>query len=77
MQSVSVMIELQIPFYDAEEGAAAERAAVDSGRVVYTWSTSGRSNWFSRGFHLADRLGYVLLPPGLADQIDGLDDGAE
>jgi hypothetical protein len=74
VQQTSIFIEVDTPLYKTDEFAAAGKAAEDSGKVVYTWSASGRSNWLARGFHVADRLGYVLLPGGLPDYLDMEDD---
>ena len=77
MRLLPITVELELPFYEAEEIESAQKDSIDSGHVVYTWSSSGRSNWLSRGLHMADRLGYILLPQGLPDQIDIPDDAPE
>ena len=44
------------------------------GKVAYTWRSVEGSNWLDRGFHVADPVGYVLLPEGLPDWIEMEDD---
>ena len=66
--------------------ADAQAAARGSG-VVYSLCASGPDNWLERGRALADCIGYVVRPAGLADTIDlesddelageGADDGEE
>jgi hypothetical protein len=69
---VTVDIGLKRPtrFYQLEEAASAIRHARRVGLTVYTWKTSGRSNWLERTISNVDALGLVLLPssqPGVID----------
>ena len=42
--------------------------------IIYTWKTTGRSNWLERGMSLVDSLGLVVLPTELPAYIEMRDD---
>lgn len=76
-------LKLLLPVRLIDEGdhdqdvAEALREVERTGGVVYTYHTSGCSNWLKRGFSRVDRLAFVVLPKGLPDYIDMEDDEEE
>jgi hypothetical protein len=66
--------DMALIFFDIQEYAQAKAEALRTGGVVYTWKTSGRSNWLERGVQLADRLGFFVLPDALPSTIEMDDD---
>lgn len=63
-------ISLPVTLYDLEQHADAEACAESSGGQVFSWKTTGRSNWLEKGFSVVDVLALVVLPAGLPDTID-------
>lgn len=60
--------------YDLSElPLALAEARICSGRV-YTYKTSGRSNWLEGQPSVSDALGLVVLPAGQPDYIELPDD---
>ena len=66
---LTLSIDIETEFYNLEEAVRAREIAKASGEEVYTWKTTGRSNWLERRLSCVDALGLVLLPPGLDDTI--------
>jgi len=63
-------VSLPVTLYDLEQHAAAEACAEASGGEVFSWKTTGRSNWLEKGFSVVDVLALVVLPAGLPDVLD-------
>ena len=75
MQTSSLTIVLDnIPMFETDDGQEAVRIANRDGKVLYTWCIEGNVNYLDKGFHLVNRNMYVLLPPGLPDFMDMVDD---
>lgn len=74
---LTLSFEIETDFYQLEEAVQATQIAKASGGEVYTWKTTGRSNWIERRFSCVDSLGLVVLPAGLDDTIEMADDPAE
>jgi hypothetical protein len=70
----SVYLKFDVVLFDTEEVVEARRLASESGGVLYCWKTSGISNWLEKGLSMSDVLAIVVLPNGLPEQIDMLDD---
>ncbi|MEP0815209.1 MAG: hypothetical protein HRF49_11180 [bacterium] len=64
-------------FYHPCQAAHAGRRAEALGKAVYTWCTTGRSNWLERGFHVHDVAGYVLMPSETDEWVEMEEDGEE
>lgn len=62
------------PRMDTERAREAEHQARMLNQAVYSWQSIGHANWLQRGFHPADTLQLVLMPPGLPDHMDLADD---
>jgi hypothetical protein len=62
---VALNVDVDLVFFDTHEQEQAQAHASRTDGAVYTWKTAGRCNWLERGFKLADRLGYFVLPGGL------------
>ena len=77
MMKLQSWLAFELDFYQLEEAVQAQTEAELSGSQVYTWKTTCRCNWLERGFSNVDALGLVVLPVGLGDAIDMLDDPAE
>lgn len=58
-------VRVETTLFETDEVLQCERASREQNKEIYTWCTEGKWNWLERGFRLANRLGYVLLPKGL------------
>jgi len=74
VQLINVTIPLDLELFQLEEALQAEKLAEETNSQIYCWKTIGRSNWLERGLSISDVLGLVVLPKGLPDLIDMLDD---
>jgi len=74
MMQLTLELCLDMRLFQLEEHAAAYRLADISRGEVYTWQSTGRSNWLERGAHLVDALALVVLPRGLPTTIAMPDD---
>ncbi|MEK7681897.1 MAG: hypothetical protein AAB369_03625 [Chloroflexota bacterium] len=71
---LTLQVHLETELFQLEEH---KKAAVFAHRlpgVVYTWKTTGRSNWLERGMSLVDSMGLVVLPAQLPAFIEMPDD---
>ncbi len=73
----TLRVNLSTEFYQLEDATQAERFARKTNQVIYSWKTSGRSNWLERGLSISDVLGLVVLPRDLPEYIDMPDDPDE
>jgi len=67
---VELALYLDVDFYELEDSEQAVAAADKTNRSVYTWKTSGLTNWMERRISNVDALGLVLLPRGMPDCLD-------
>ena len=74
---VALTLYLDSALFMLEEVEEAERVAGATGGAIYSWKTTGRSNWLEQGLSIADVLGLVVLPRGLPDVIEMADDENE
>lgn len=77
-----ISLKIFLPVQVFGQGAPEDREqagllAAKTDGVIYTWHTSGLSNWLTRGISRVDNLGLVVLPKGLPDYIDMADDEPE
>lgn len=72
---MSIYLDMEV--YDIEEIREVERLAAETRSQIYSWKTTGRSNWLDRGLSNVDVLGLVILPQGLPDSIEMTDDVPE
>ncbi len=72
-----LLLEFDVELFDLEELEQAYQKAQQANGVLYSWKTTGISNWLERGVSNVDVLGVVVLPPGLADHIEMPDDEPE
>ncbi len=70
---LTVRAEIDAELFDTNEYDRVQAIVKHSNGVVYTWKTTGHFNWLERGYKLADRLGFLVLPKQLPETID-LDD---
>jgi len=75
---VSLVVQLTLfvekKLFMLEEARKAHELAECTENVVYSWKTSGHSNWLEKGGSLVDVLGFVVLPHGLPPIIEMADD---
>ena len=65
----------EFELYQTEQADEAMRDAQNIGGNVYSWLTTGTSNWLEFGYHWADVLGLVVLPAGYPHLIELASDG--
>lgn len=70
----SLYLKFDAIVFNTDELNEARQLASESNGVLYCWKTSGNTNWLEKGLSLTDVLGIVVLPRGLSQQIDMLDD---
>ncbi|MEP6894078.1 MAG: hypothetical protein ABI986_00590 [Chloroflexota bacterium] len=66
--------KFEFEFFQIEELKNAEQFAEEINGSIYSWKTTGLSNWLERGVSIVDVLGITVLPSGLPDSIDLPDD---
>ena len=69
--------KFEFDFFETEELRSAELFAEEINGSIYSWKTTGLSNWLERSLSIADVLGLVVLPKGMPDWIDLPDDKGE
>jgi hypothetical protein len=74
---VSLDRSFEFEFFELEKVKDAEEYAKTTRSEIYSWKTSGHSNWFEKRLSMADVLGLAVLPKGLPDWIDLPDDEEE
>jgi hypothetical protein len=74
---ISLDSALEFEFYELENAKKAEQFAESIEGEVYSWKTSGYSNWLEKRMSITDVLGLAVLPKGLPDWIDLPDDSGE
>lgn len=74
---LALEVILETKLFQLEEHQKATALARQLPGVVYTWKTTGRSNWLERGISLVDSLGLVVLPAQLPDLIEMPDDAPD
>ena len=72
---VSLEENLEFEFFQIEELKSAERYAKEINGSIYSWKTTGKSNWLEKNLSVVDVLGLAVLPKNLPDWIDLPDDG--
>jgi hypothetical protein len=72
---VSLEANLEFEFFQIEELKSAEQYAEEINGSIYSWKTTGKSNWLEKNLSVVDILGLVVLPKNLPDWIDLPDDG--
>jgi hypothetical protein len=72
--TTTIWLGLETELFELEDHRVAHDVAQRSGGCVYTYKTSGRSNWLDRGASPVDSLGLVVLPAGLPQTIQMPDD---
>ena len=71
---ITLEVLLATEVFQTEEASLAEELARSCGGTVYSWITSGKSNWLEKGFRWCNVLALVVLPGQLPKTIDLLDD---
>ncbi len=71
---VALQVILETELFQIEDRKKAAAFAHRFPGVIYTWKTTGRSNWLERGMSLVDSLGLVVLPARLPAHIEMPDD---
>ena len=72
--TLTLPIHLEADCFDTSQAELAGRTAQQKSMEIYSWKTSGKSNWLEKGFQRSDVLNLVLLPQGLPGTIDMPDD---
>jgi hypothetical protein len=72
---VSLEENLEFEFFQIEELKSAEQYAKEINGSIYSWKTTGKSNWLEKNLSIVDVLGLAVLPKNLPDWIDLPDDG--
>jgi len=68
---------LDFEFFELEELKKAEQFAESMDGSIYSWKTTGKSNWLEKRLSVTDVLGLAVLPKNLPDWIDLPDDGEQ
>lgn len=66
--------DYEFEFFQIEELESVKKYADKVGSSIYSWKTTGKSNWLEKGLSVVDVLGLVTLPKDLPDWIDLPDD---
>ena len=72
---VSLEENLEYEFFQTEELKSAEQYAKEINGSIYSWKTTGKSNWLEKNLSVVDVLGLAVLPKNLPDWINLPDDG--
>lgn len=70
----TIYLSFDVEFFNIEQIAEAEQKAIETNGDLYSWKTSGISNWLEKGLSLSDVLGLLIIPREFPEQIDLLDD---
>jgi hypothetical protein len=65
-----VLCALEGMFFESFAAQQAQSYAEQTGRCVYSWKTTGGSNWLEAGVGCCDVLGLLVLPTGLSEKVD-------
>jgi hypothetical protein len=65
----------EFEFFQIEELNSAEQFVQEIDGSIYSWKTTGKSNWLEKRLSVVDVLGLAVLPKNLPDWIDLPDDG--
>lgn len=74
---VSLEENFEFEFFQIEELKNAEQYAKETDGSIYSWKTTGKSNWLEKNLSVVDILGLAVLPKNLPDWINLPDDGDE
>lgn len=72
-----LLIEVETPMFHTTQPQEAQEYAKEHGGAVYTWKTTGNTNWLEKGFAKSDTLALVVLPEQLPETLDMPDDDPE
>ncbi|MEP7137716.1 MAG: hypothetical protein ABI904_22550 [Chloroflexota bacterium] len=72
---VSLDGTFELDFFEIEELESAEQYAKETEGSIYSWKTTGNSNWLEKRLSIVDVLGLAILPKNLPEWIDLPDDG--
>ena len=72
---VSLNENFEFEFFQIEELQNAEQYAEEIDGSIYSWKTTGNSNWLEKRLSIADVLGLVVLPKNMPEWIDLPEDG--
>ena len=72
---VSLDGKFEFEFFQIEELQNAEQYAEEIDGSIYSWKTTGNSNWLEKRLSVADVLGLVVLPKNMPEWIDLPEDG--
>ena len=72
---VSLNENFEFEFFQIEELQIAEQYAEEIDGSIYSWKTTGNSNWLEKRLSIADVLGLVVLPKNMPEWIDLPEDG--
>ena len=72
---VSLDEKFEFEFFQIEELQNAEQYAEEIDGSIYSWKTTGNSNWLEKRLSVADVLGLVVLPKNMPEWIDLPEDG--
>jgi hypothetical protein len=68
---------VEFELFQREEIHSVEQLSRETKSSIYSWKTTGSSNWLEKGLSIIDVLGLVLLPSDSPDWIELPDDRAE
>lgn len=74
---VTLGSDYEFEFFQIEELERAKQYADKMDGSIYSWKTTGKSNWLEKRFSIVDVLGFVVLSKNLPDWIDLPDDGGQ
>lgn len=72
---VSLDEKFEFEFFQIEELQNAEQYVEEIDGSIYSWKTTGNSNWLEKRLSVADVLGLVVLPKNMPEWIDLPEDG--
>lgn len=64
----------EFEFFQIEDFEKARQYAERVDGSIYSWKTTGKSNWLEKRLSISDVLGLAVLPKDLPDWIDLPDD---
>lgn len=77
MKHTLTLVLDSVDMFDTIDFEKADDTAKRLNGTVYSWKTTGKSNWLEKGYRSVDTIGLAILPAVLPESIEMLDDEAE
>lgn len=72
---VSLDGTFEFEFFEIEDLETAKQYAKEINGSIYSWKTTGNSNWLEKKLSVVDILGLAVIPKNLPNWIDLPNDG--